>query len=188
MPDYLIKLSIYTTNTFSPEVLIMFCIFMLAMSVMYLNIKKIKYKELLSVNCPNNIKGVLLISLSVFLSGILSVIIKSIFKVLRPESMLVFETGYSFPSGHTAMIFSFCFTVIFVLFKYFKDHNHWLLNYLHSSLFISIALLVSFTRLVLEVHRYVDIFGGIILGAISTFLSIKIYYTITKYVDFKIFK
>jgi len=188
MPDYLIKLSIYTTNTFSPEVLIMFCVFMLAVSVMYLNIKKIKYREILSVNCPNNIKGVMIISLSVFLSGALSVLFKSLFKILRPENMLVFESGYSFPSGHTAMIFAFCFSVIFVLFKYFKDHNHWFLNYLHSTLFISIALLVSFTRLVLQVHRYIDIVGGIVLAAISTFLSIKIYYTITKYVDFKVFK
>ncbi len=188
MSDYLIKLSVYTTNTFSPEVLIMFCIFMLAISFLYLNIKGIKYRNILSVNCPNNIKGVVIISLSVFLGGLFSVIAKSIFKIIRPENMLVYETGYSFPSGHTTMIFSFCFSVLFVLFKYFKDHNHWFLNYLHSSLFISIALLVSFTRLVLQVHRYVDIFAGIVLAVFCSFLSIKIYYNITKYVDFKIFK
>ena len=188
MPDYLVILSIYLTNTFSPEVLILFCIFMISVSLLYLNIKKIKYKELLSVNCPNNIKGVILISLSVFLAGVLSIIIKSIYKILRPENMLVFETGYSFPSGHTAMIFALSLSVIFILFKYFKNHNFIFINYLHSVLFLSIAFLIAFTRLVLQVHRYSDILGGIILGVISTFLSIKIYYTITKYVDFKIFK
>ncbi len=188
MPDYLIKLSIYITNTFSPEVLVMFCVFMLAVSFLYLNIKGIKYREILSVNCPNNIKGVVIMSSAVLLGGILSAVSKSIFRILRPENMLVWETGYSFPSGHTAMIFAFCFSVIFILFKYFKDHNHWFLNYLHSTLFVSIALLVSFTRLVLQVHTYKDIFFGILLGAFSAFLSVKIYYRITKYVDFKFFK
>lgn len=184
MPDYLITLSIYITNTFSPEVLVMFCVFMLAVSFLYLNIKGIRYREILSVNCPNNIKGVVIMSSAVILGGILSVILKSIFRIFRPESMLVWEKGYSFPSGHTAMIFAFCFSVIFILFKYFKDNNHWALNYLHSILFISIALLVSFTRLVLQVHRYEDILAGLFLGAISAFLSIKMYYTVTKHFTF----
>ena len=188
MPPFLIQLSVYVTNTFSPEVLVLFCIFMLSLSVMYLNVKGIKYREVLSVNCPNNIKGVIVISLSVFLAGLLSVIIKSIFKILRPENMLVLENGYSFPSAHTALIFAFSFSTIFILFKYFKDRNHILLNYLHSVLFLSIATLVGFTRLILQVHRPVDIVGGVVLAAFCTFFSVKIYYTITKYVDFKVFK
>ncbi len=188
MPSFLIQLSVYVTNTFSPEVLILFCVFMLSLSVMYLNVKQIRYREVLSVNCPNNIKGVLVISLSVFLSGILSVMIKYMFKVLRPQDMLVLENGYSFPSAHTAMIFAFSFSAIFILFRYFKDRNHVLINYLHSTLFLSIAVLVGFTRLILQVHRPVDIFGGIALAAFCTFFSVKIYYTITKYVDFKVIK
>ncbi len=183
MSDYLIKLSIYITNIFSPHVLIIFCLFMLTISFLYLNIKKIKYREILSVNCPNNVKGIIIISISVFLSGLLSLLVKEIFKISRPENMLVLEYGHSFPSGHTSVMFSFCFSVIFLLYKYFKDHR-WYINYLHSILFLSIAFLVGFTRTVLQVHRYEDIFAGIVLGFIASSLSVKLYYTISKYYYF----
>jgi membrane-associated phospholipid phosphatase len=188
MLEFLIQVSLYVTNIFGPEVVVLFCIFMMLISFIYLNIKQIKYKEILSVNCPNNIKGIIIISLSVFLAGILSLFIKYMFKTLRPENMLVLENGYSFPSGHTAVIFSFCVSAVFILFKYFKDNNRVYLNYLHTALFVSLAFLVAFTRLVLQVHRFVDVIGGVILGVLCTFLSFKIYYNITRYVDFKIFK
>ncbi len=166
----------------------MFCAFLLLLSTLYLNIKQIRYREVLSVNCPNNIKGVIMISLSVIISIILSGIVKQIFRVTRPNEMLVLEAGYSFPSGHTAVIFGFSFAVIFILFKYFKNHNHVYLNYLHTTLFLSIALLVSATRIVLGVHRPIDLVFGMLAGFLATYLSIKMYYTITKYVDFKTFK
>jgi len=188
MSIFLIQLSIYITNTFSPEAMILFCIFLLSLSVLYLNIKGIPYKEVLSVNCPNNIKGVIVISLSVAIATVASQVIKYIVKVPRPETMLVLENGYSFPSAHTTLVFAFCSAVIFMLFKYFKDHNRTYLSYLHAILFISIAVLVGFTRLTLQVHRPIDVIAGFVLGLASTYASIKIYYTITRYVDFKTFK
>lgn len=188
MSLFLVQLSIYITNTFAPEVLVLFCIFMLALSVLYFNIKEIKYREALSVNCPNSVKGVIVISLSVFIAAILSTVLKFIFKIQRPENMLVLENGYSFPSGHTSMIFAFCFAALFILFRYFKNHNNVYLTYLHTILFVSTALLVSLTRIILQVHRPIDVLGGIVVAIASTYIAIKIYYTITKYVDFKIFK
>ena len=188
MSLFLVQLSIYITNAFAPEVLVLFCFFMLAISVLYFNIKEIKYREALSVNCPNNVKGVIVISASVFIAGIVTTIIKFIFKIQRPENMLVLENGYSFPSGHTSMIFAFCFAALFILFRYFKNHNRLYLTYLHTALFVSTALLVSTTRLILQVHRSIDLIGGVVVAGASTYVAIKIYYTITKYVDFKIFK
>lgn len=186
MYSFLVQLSIYVTNTFAPEVLLLCCVFMLALSVLYFNIKNIKYKESLSVNCPNNVKGVIMISASVFLAGTLSVIIKFIFKIQRPENMLVLENGYAFPSAHAAMICAFSAAAVFVLFRYFKNDNRTYLTYLHAALFISIALLVASTRLILQVHTPVDVLAGFAVGLVSTYVAIKIYYTITKYVDFKI--
>ena len=186
MPLFLVQLSIYVTNTFAPEVLMLFCVFMLALSVLYFNIKKIKYTEALSVNCPNNVKGVIVISGSVFVALILSTALKFIFKIERPADMLVIEYGYGFPSGHTALIFAFCFSTLFILFKYFKNHNQTYMNYLHAALFISVALLVASTRIILQVHVPIDIVGGSLVGLLATYVSIKSYYTITKYVDFKI--
>ncbi|MBC7766436.1 phosphatase PAP2 family protein [Arenimonas sp.] len=188
MSLFLVQLSIYITNAFAPEVLVLFCFFMLALSVLYFNIKEIKLKEALSVNCPNNVKGVIVISLSVFIAGILSAVLKFIFKIQRPENMLVLENGYSFPSGHASVIFAFCFAALFILFRYFKNHNNVYITYLHAILFVLTALLVSLTRVILQVHRPVDLIAGFIVGIASTYAAIKMYYTITKYVDFKIFK
>ncbi len=188
MPDFLIYVSVYITNIFSPAMVLLFCLFLLSISMLYLNIKHIHYRELLSVNCPNNVKGVLIISFASFLAAFLSGMLKEIFRVTRPTEMLVLETGYSFPSGHTAVIFAFSFAAIFILFKYFKNHHYIYLNYLHTTLFISTALLVSFTRIQLGVHRPIDLFFGMITGLFATYTAIKMYYTITKYVDFKTFK
>jgi undecaprenyl-diphosphatase len=101
--------------------------------------------------------------------------------------MLVFETGYSFPSGHATVSFAVCSTIIFLLFKYFKDHR-WYINYLHVTLFTLTALLISSSRIVLQVHRPIDIVFGILFGFISTFLSIKIYYKLILYADKKIYR
>ncbi len=188
MSSFLILLSIYITNMFSPTVLILLCVFMISLSAMYLNVKKIKYREVLSVNCPNNIKGVIVISISVFFAAILSQVLKHVFKIARPSSMFVMESGYSFPSGHASLICAFSFAAVFILFRYFKDHNRKYIIHLHAILFLTIALLVSGTRVLLQVHRPIDISGGIFVGLVSAYLSVKMYYNITKYADFKIFK
>lgn len=141
----------------------------------------------MGVNCPNNIKGIIIILLSTIIAVISSQFIKFIYKIPRPENMLVLETGYSFPSGHTTVSFAICSTVIFLLFKYFKDHRFYI-NYLHTTLFTLTAVPISLSRLVLNVHRPIDIIFGALLGLFSTFLSIKIYYNAIKYIDKKIYK
>lgn len=187
MPPFQIQLAIYVTNIFAPEMLLLLSIFMIVASFLYLNLKKIYYREIVSVNCPNNIKAVFLVSLSVFIASVITTIVKHAFRIPRPINMLVAETGYSFPSGHVTLIFAFVFVVIYVLFKYFKSHRTYI-NYLHSTLLILIAILVSFSRLVLQVHTPVDVMAGVVFGLVSAFLSVKIYYATTKYVDKKIFK
>ena len=187
MSDFLIQFSSYISNIFSPWILILLNIFLLLLSIPYLDFKKISYKEIVSVNCPNYIKGLIMILISLLLSGTISQIIKNIYKVNRPEYMLVIETGYSFISGHTAVAFAMSFMCLFLLFKYFKDHRYYI-NILHSVFFISLALLISFSRIMLNVHRYIDVIGGFVIGLLSAYLSIKIYYSIIRYVDKKIYK
>ena len=186
MSDFLINLSIYISIIFSPEFLFLMSLFAISVSFIYLNIKRIHYRELLTVNSPNNIKGVTMILLSIIISICLALLIKSIYQIPRPVNMLILENGYTFPSGHAAVAVSICSTAIFLLFKYFKNHIHYL-NYLHSILFILTALLISGTRVVLQVHRPIDIFFGILLGLFSSFISIKIYYKTMLYIDKKIY-
>jgi membrane-associated phospholipid phosphatase len=186
MSPFQIQFAIFITNIFSPTSLIMLSIASVVASFLYLSYKKVKYREIFSVNCPNNIKGVLMIFSGICVASFLSQILKMIFKIPRPTDMLVPETGYSFPSGHATIAFTVCFIAIFLTFKYFKDHNKPFRSYVHAALFISIAIMVSASRIILHVHRPIDIFGGIIVAAISTYITIKAYYAITKYVDKKI--
>ena len=177
MIDFLIYFSSYISNVFSPIILILFNIFLCLLYVIYLNIKKISYKEIFSVNCPKSIKAINMIFISLIVSGVLSQIIKISFRTQRPEDMLVDEIGYAFISAHTAMSFSVTFMIIYLLFKYFKDHRYYI-NLLHSAFFISLASLVSVSRLVLQVHRVIDVIGGFVVAILSTYLSIMIYYSI----------
>lgn len=187
MSPFTVQLSVYVSNIFSPEILFLISLFAISVSFIYLNIKQIRYREVLGVNCPNNIKGIIIILLSTITAVLLSQLIKFIYKIPRPENMLVLETGYGFPSGHSTVAFAVCSASVFLLFKYFKDHR-WYINYLHTTLFTLTAVPISLSRLVLNVHRPIDIIFGVLLGLFSTFLSIKLYYNTTKYIDKKIYK
>lgn len=62
----------------------------------------------------------------------------------------------SFPSAHTAQVFTFVFLVIIILF-----HNGVTGRYLLSSVLILMAALVASSRIYLQVHYFSDILGGI---------------------------
>ncbi len=187
MLDFLIQFSLYISNIFSPWMILLLNLFLLSLSFVYLNIKKISYKEILSVNCPNWIKGLIIIFTSLIISGTLSQMIKISFKIPRPQNMLVEEVGYSFISAHSSMSFALAFACIYLLFKYFKDHRNYI-NILHSIFFISLASIISFSRIILQVHRFIDLIGGLIIGLMSIYLSKMIYYSIIRYADKKIYK
>jgi undecaprenyl-diphosphatase len=187
MSEFLIELAIRISDIFSPESTVFLSVILIILSVFYLKIKKIKYKEIISVNCPNNIKGILMISISVFIATVLSQLIKFIFKIPRPANMLIPENGYTFPSGHATLAFAVSSICIFLMFKYFKNYKKYI-NYLYTIIFILTALLIATSRVVLHVHRPIDVIVGALVGILSTFLSIKIYYNITRYVDKKIYK
>lgn len=187
MSEFLIQLSIRLSDIFSPESIVFLSIILLTGSFFYLKKKNIKYKEVISVNCPNNIKGVLILSLSVFIATILSQLIKFIFKIPRPINMLIQENGYTFPSGHSTLAFAACSICIFLMFRYFKSYKKYI-NYLYTIVLGFTAVSIAVSRVILHVHRPIDVIVGAFVGIISALLSIKIYYNIIKYVDKKIYK
>lgn len=69
---------------------------------------------------------------------------------------------YSFPSGHTASSFA----VFMVAFLLLKDY---------SLLILILAILISFSRLYLQVHYLTDILAGIVLGLLCGLLSFQIF-------------
>ena len=76
-----------------------------------------------------------------------------IFSQVRP---LFPETGYAFPSGHTAVASALAFALFF---------THKKAGYV----FMFFALLIGIARVVAGVHFPVDILGGFILGALVAY-------------------
>jgi len=104
---------------------------------------------------PNNMKFFIY---SVMGSTTFMLTIKSIIQRPRPSHYLIEATGYSFPSGHATISTALGFSLYLILSKRVK--------YKKSLLFLSIAypLIVSFSRIYLQVHYVSDVIGGICLS------------------------
>lgn len=105
-----------------------------------------------------------LISLSVLFSrGIITEAISFFYKSPRPFMVLGFEPlifngNQSFPSGHTALLFAFAFSIFYIN----KKLGIWL----------GVAgLLVGLARIYVGVHWPIDILGGIAVALVGTYVA-----------------
>ncbi len=91
--------------------------------------------------------------------------LKLLFKIPRPCVGLSFcDTGYSFPSGHAAVIFA-AMTVAII---YSKSRKL-------DLAFLALAILVSLSRVFLGVHRIQDVVAGGLIGFAVGYLVYKNY-------------
>jgi len=97
--------------------------------------------------------------------------LKQIFRVSRPLSTLVEETGFSFPSGHTTFAVVF-FTLMTCILTRGSSLKTRVFAYIVSSV---IVLIIAFTRIYLQVHWLTDVIGGLVLGSLILATSILIY-------------
>lgn len=99
-----------------------------------------------------------------FGTNALALLLKDIIARHRPMNQLVFDSGYSFPSGHTISTFLLMILVLVVA-------RQRLRRVLSQVVFVIFALvilaLVIFSRLYLENHFLTDILGSLLLGASS---------------------
>ena len=102
--------------------------------------------------------------------------LKHLFKIPRPENMLVLEDGYRFPSGHATMAAVVATLIIYFTLKYL--HNNTAINKAHKYILITLAvswlLVVAYARLYLGVHYLVDVMTGAFIGIVSTIIIIKL--------------
>lgn len=87
----------------------------------------------------------------------------------RPVDALIDVTGYSLPSGHAATSFALYGFVAYALYKLISPSHH------RTPLLIvmlSLAVLVSVSRLYLGVHYATDVLAGTVLGALWAYASI----------------
>lgn len=107
-------------------------------------------------------KEMFYVALSLFLAWALSYILKISFHTPRPfdaltEVVSLFpESGYAFPSMHSAFFMALAFAIYF---------THKKAGYV----FMGFALLVGLARISSGVHFPVDIFGGFVLGALISY-------------------
>ncbi|HGI2892119.1 TPA: phosphatase PAP2 family protein [Streptococcus agalactiae] len=99
-----------------------------------------------------------------FGTNALALFLKDIIARHRPMNQLVFDSGYSFPSGHTISTFLLMILVLVVA-------RQRLRRVLSQVVFVIFALVilasVIFSRLYLENHFLTDILGSLLLGASS---------------------
>lgn len=93
-------------------------------------------------------------------------IIKNIVQRERPflvleniELIIKAPTSYSFPSGHTAAGMAAAITLLYYFGK-------------KAIPFLVLAILIAFSRVYLYVHYPTDIIGGMLLGALGSYIAI----------------
>jgi undecaprenyl-diphosphatase len=74
---------------------------------------------------------------------------------------------YAFPSSHASNISAFA-----VLFSYF--YRKWMIG------FVVVAIIVGFSRIYVGVHYPLDVLSGYVVGSISAFLIIRLYFLCTR--------
>lgn len=101
-------------------------------------------------------------------------VIKHLVERVRPiiaypidNPLIKLPISFSFPSGHTASSIA----VAYVLSTYIKRYKFY---------FISLAILIGFSRIYLYVHYFSDVLGGAVVGLVSGILAVYIMGKINK--------
>ncbi len=101
--------------------------------------------------------------------AVIVLVLKNTFNVARPTGAVFDTFGQSFPSYHAAIATIFFVMLMFVFDTYFKKFGRIVFN---AFCIVSI-ILVGASRLYLGVHWLSDVVGGIMLGCIISFISIR---------------
>ena len=113
------------------------------------------------------------VAMALLFSGVLNLILKFLFSRQRPlEYMLIDESGYSFPSGHSMVSIAFYGFLIYVTYKFVKN------KYIKASLISFLSILIAsiaFSRLYFGVHYPTDVLAGLTFGYVLLCGYIKVF-------------
>lgn len=79
----------------------------------------------------------------------------------RPSNGILYEAGYSFPSGHTTTSIVFCSLLTYFVWQHWNSPKA---KTASSTLSIATISIVAFDRIYLNVHWFSDVVGGLLLG------------------------
>ena len=124
-------------------------------------------------------KAAALFVLNLCIIAILNYILKNIFARTRPEDInIIIETGYSFPSGHSAVSMAFYGYIIYLI--NIKDFNK--VFKIISTIVISILIfLIGVSRIYLGVHYASDVTAAFMLSLSYLIVYIHIVKLIQNY-------
>ena len=113
----------------------------------------------------------LVIMLNLTIVYLLNVLIKIVIARPRPDMLrLVYETGYSFPSGHAMVATGFYGFLIYITNKKIQNKNA---RRLITLLLVLLIVLIGISRIYLGVHYATDIIGAFIIGIIYLIIFIN---------------
>lgn len=149
-----------TTNIYKVITFFGSTIFMVGLCVLLL---------VLFIILKKNIYGYIISGTLIF-STTMNNVIKVIIRRERPIYMIVRETTFSFPSGHTMASVSMYGILIYLINKSNKNKK---LKIILSIILGMIPLMVATSRIYLGAHYFSDILGAIMLATIVLLISTK---------------
>ncbi len=97
-------------------------------------------------------------------SGLLNLILKSIYKRARPELHRIVEIGgFSFPSGHTMLAFSLYAIISYIVWRNLKTRITHIALFLFALFMI---FMIGISRIYLGVHYPSDVVAGVFASAL----------------------
>lgn len=127
-------------------------------------------------------KDALVVLGSFGISTAVTYVLKHIFKIPRPEHMLVAETGYRFPSGHATAAGVVTVLAIYFAHKYLKHSSQRIYKYAVYIIVVVWLVISMWARSYLQVHLPVDVICGAIIGIFTTIFTVHIF---TKHLSYK---
>ncbi len=103
--------------------------------------------------------------------------VKTLIQSPRPLNALVYDSGFSFPSGHATGSVVFLGLLTYFTWQHWKDSSQ--AKAASGTLYVIITLIVGFDRIYLNVHWFSDVLGGAFLGLFWLTFSILVF----KYVE-----
>lgn len=122
----------------------------------------------------DNKKVAVSIPLNLTIIAILNFLIKCIVQRPRPDGInLIEESGFSFPSGHSASSFAFYGLLIYIIFCNSRKKSIRLFGIACLSILI---LLIGISRIYLGVHYASDVLGGFLLAGFYLIYFIELFF------------
>lgn len=118
-------------------------------------------------------KEIVMWAVSLISGGVAVYGLKSLLAVPRPAEPLIAISGYGFPSGHAA--FSTLFAALFY-FSFIQHINKAIWRRLLTAFCVVVPIVVSYSRVYLQVHFPIDVFGGVLLAIGIFSFSLLVYH------------